>query len=288
MSQNYKKLTIIIITYKSDAIIYRFVRKIPRQIQIIVVENSKNFELKKNLEKKHKNIKVYLRKNEGVSSSLNYGVKKSKTKYILHLSPDLLVNYKDIDTFFLYAKKLKDKFSALGPRFLKTKKKGHIQIDKNVKIGKINSIHGSYMFMNKKIFDKIGGWDKNIFLFFEETDYCYRARKKNLFCYQINSIKTTTIDTTVKIENEKIRQNWQRVLRWHFIWSKFYLSKKKFGFIASLIIFIPIIIRIFFRLALYKLTNNTQKLDKYKYRLNGLINSILNKKSFLRIEDIKN
>ena len=144
------------------------------------------------------------------------------------------------------------------------------------------------MFMNKKIFDKVGGWDKNIFLFFEETDYCYRARKKNLFCYQINSIKTTTVDTTVKIKNEKIRQNWQRLLRWHFIWSKFYLTKKKFGFIVSLFMFTPIAIRIFFRLALYKLTNNTQKLDKYKYRLNGLINSILNKKSFLRIEDIKN
>ena len=39
---------------------------------------------------------------------------------------------------FKFANDLKDKFCALGPRFLKTKKKGHIQIDKNLKIGKID------------------------------------------------------------------------------------------------------------------------------------------------------
>ena len=66
----------------------------------------------------------------------------------------------------------------MGPRFLKTKKKGHIQIDKNLKIGKIDSIHGSYMFINRNRFNEIGKWDKNIFLFFEETEYCYRGKIK--------------------------------------------------------------------------------------------------------------
>ena len=92
----YKDLTIIIITFKSDEIIYKFIDNIPKKIKIIVVENSINFELKKKLEKKYKNVQVYLRKNLGVSSSLNYAVKKTKTNYFLHLSPDLKVNYKDI------------------------------------------------------------------------------------------------------------------------------------------------------------------------------------------------
>ena len=142
------------------------------------------------------------------------------------------------------------------------------------------------MFMNKKKFHDIGGWDRRIFLFFEETDYCSRAKRKKLFCYQINSIKTKTIDTTVKIKDKKVRENWQSLLRWHFIWSKFYITKKKYGFIISFLIFIPIIIRIFFRLSLYKCTNNHQKFKKYKFRLNGLFNSIIGKKSFLRLEDI--
>ena len=179
--KNYlKNLTIVIVTYKSDEIIYKFIKKIPKKIKVIVVENSKNFILKRNLEKKYKNVKVYLRKNEGVSSSLNFGVNKTKTNYLIHLSPDLAVDFKQIETFFKYAKKLKNNFCALGPRFLKTKKKGHVQINKDLQIGKIESIHGSYMFMNKKKFKEIGGWDNKIFLFFEETDYCFRAKKKKI------------------------------------------------------------------------------------------------------------
>ena len=122
--------------------------------------------------------------------------------------------------------------------------------------------------MNKKKFKEIGGWDKKIFLFFEETDYCYRAKKKELFCYQINSIKTQTIDTTVKIKDKKIKENWQSLLRWHFIWSKFYISKKRYGFFITLLLFIPIILRIFFRLSLYKITKNKKKLKKYQFRYN--------------------
>ncbi len=286
MNEYFKDLTIIIVTFKSDEIIYNFISKIPKKIKIIIVENSKNFQLKKKIEKKYKNTKVYLRKNEGVGSSLNFGVKKTKTKYIIHLSPDLALNFNEIKKFFIYAKKLKNNFCALGPRFLKTKKKGHIQIDKKLKIGKIDSIHGSYMFMNKKKFNEIGGWDQNIFLFFEETDYCYRAKKKKLYCYQINSIKTQTIDTTVKIKDEKIKQNWQSLLRWHFIWSKFYVSKKKYGYLFSIVLFLPIIIRILFRLSIYYIFKNDPKFTKYKFRLNGLYHSIVGNKSFLRLKDI--
>ena len=280
-------LTIIIVTYKSDDIIYKFIKKIPNKIKVIIVENSKNIKLKRNVERKFNNIKVFLRKNEGVASSINYGVSKAKTKYIIHLSPDLKVKYTDLKHFFYYAKKLKDNFCALGPRFINVKEKSHIQIDHKLKIGSINSIHGSYMFMNKDNFNKIGGWDKNIFLFFEETEFCYRAKKKKLFCYQINAIKTETIDTTVKIKNKTIKQNWQNLLRWHFIWSKYYFTKKKNGNLISLILFIPTTLRIIFRIFLYSILNNKSKLLKYKFRLNGLYNSVIGNKSFLRLEHIK-
>ena len=33
------------------------------------------------------------------------------------------------------------------------------------------------MFFNKSKFDLLGGFDENFFLYFEETDYCLRAKK---------------------------------------------------------------------------------------------------------------
>ena len=73
-------ITIIIITYKSEKIIYDFIKRIPLTIKTIIIENSQNHELKTVIEKKHKNISVFIKENNGVSSALNFAVEKIKTK----------------------------------------------------------------------------------------------------------------------------------------------------------------------------------------------------------------
>ena len=76
-------ITIIIITYNSDKIIYDFIKKIPSTTKTIIVENSQNHELKKNIEQNYKNISVFIKENNGVSSALNFAVDKINTKYYL-------------------------------------------------------------------------------------------------------------------------------------------------------------------------------------------------------------
>tara|TARA_B110000444_G_scaffold166860_1_gene155920 strand:- start:550 stop:1398 length:849 start_codon:yes stop_codon:yes gene_type:complete len=280
--EEYKKLTIILIAFKSEKKIYSFVKKIPKSIKVIIIENSNNHFMKRHLEKKYKNIKVFIKKNEGVSASLNYAVKKTKTTYFLQISPDILFDYNDLEIFFNFANKINNKFAALGPRFLNVKNKSHKQIKKNLDIASIDSIHGSFMFINKQKFKKIGGFDKNFFLYFEETDYCKRALAKNFESYQINKVKVKTVGRTVSIKNKKEKKELDNILIWHFIWSKYYFTKKNYGMIISLIIFLPIIIRIVFRIILYKLINKKNFVHKYKFRLNGLITSIMGKSSSLR------
>ena len=278
----YNQLTMILVAYKSELIINSFVKKIPKKIKVIIIENSQNNLLKKRLEKKYKNIKVHLKKNEGVSASINYAVKKVKTKYFLQISPDIIFNYKKISVFIKYAKKLNNRFSALGPRFSNVDKKSHKQINKNLTIGEIDSIHGSFMFINKKIFNEVGGFDKNFFLYFEETDYCYRAKKKKLKSYQINSVTVKSKGRSVLLKNKIEKKKLNNILIWHFIWSKYYFYNKKFGKIISLTFFVPIIIRIKFKIFLNIIINNEEQVEKYKIRLDGLIKSIKGKKSSLR------
>ena len=183
------EITIVIITYKSGKIIYDFVKKIPSTIKTIIIDNSQNYELKKDIEEKYKNISVYLKENNGVSSALNYAVEKIKTKYFLQISPDLEFNFEDLNIFLDFAKKKKNNFAALGPRFLDVKQKSHKQINENLEFGKIDSIHGSCMFIDKDIFLKIGKFDENFFLYFEETEYCYRAKKKVIFHIKLMTLK---------------------------------------------------------------------------------------------------
>ena len=53
-----KKLTFIIVSYRSQNVIHRCIKSIDSQIKIIVVENSNNFFIKKDLERKYPNVKV--------------------------------------------------------------------------------------------------------------------------------------------------------------------------------------------------------------------------------------
>ena len=277
-----KKITIILIAYKSEELINAFVKKIPNTIKVIIIENSNNLLLKRKIEKKYKNIRVYIKKNEGVSASINYAAKKIKTDFFLQISPDIKFDYKDINKFIEVAKKLDNKFSALGPRFLNVNNKSHKQIDKNLKIGSINSIHGSFMFINKKRFKEIGGFDNNFFLYFEETDYCKRALDIGLRAYQINDIKVKIQGRTVQINNKKESNKLSNLLLWHFIWSKYHFTKKNYGSIITIIIFIPTLLRSILKMSYYKLIKNKKLLDKYYHRTNGLITSITNKSSHLR------
>ena len=275
------EITIIIITYKSEKIINDFIKKIPSTIKIVIIENSQNYKLKKDIEKKYNNISVFIKENDGVSSALNYAVDKIKTKYFLQISPDLEFNFEDLNIFLDFAKKKANKFAAIGPRFLEVKKKSHKQINVNLEYGEIDSIHGSCMFIDKVTFLQIGKFDENFFLYFEETEYCYRAKKQGYLSYQINNSKVKTKGRTVDIESEN-NENFSNILIWHFIWSKYYFNRKKYGKLLSSIIFTPLLIRILLRITLYKITKNNTLLDKYLVRFDGLLKSMKGKKSSLR------
>ncbi len=188
-----------------------------------------------------------------------------------------------INVFYESAKELKNNFGALGPRFENVSEKSHKQSNINEKFGQIKSISGSAMFFCTEVFDKNGGFDENFFLYFEETDYCYRSNKNNFKIYQVNSQKVyheigTSVETTSKEDIDKLKN----LYAWHFIWSKFYFVKKHKGYLYSLIIFAPIVIRTIIKLIYYKILKDITKEKHYKIRLNGLLSAIKGFKSIKR------
>ena len=274
--------TIILISYKSEKLILNFIKKLPKSISIIIIDNSNSFLLEDDIKKEYSNLEIFVKKNNGVSSALNYAVKNIKTKYFLQISPDIDFDYKDIFIYLGFAKKHNNKFAAIGPRFLDVKKKGHKQIAESIEYDSIDSIHGSCMFINKECYNEIGGFDENYFLYFEETDYCYRGKKLGYKSYQINQLKVTSLGTSVKHENRDDERKVSKVLIWHFIWSKFYYYRKRYGKKFAIILFIPIIFRTIIKIYLNKTINNQENLEKYKTRMDGIMKSIKGKKSYLR------
>ena len=280
------KITIVLVCYKSAFKLKKFVRKIPNETKIFIIDNSKDYSLKKIFRSK-KNIKIYFKKNDGYGSSINFAAKKIKTPYFLVVQPDVTgIKKSSLIKFYKYAKEIKDKFSVIGPHFLNASKSGHFQTSLKYKIKEIHNVHGSTMFFNKKIFNKNKGFDKNIFLYWEETDYSKRASKNGYQAYQLNIVKVKhEKGKAVKTSNPNDVKKLENLYTWHFIWSKYYYFDKHYGKFLSLIYFTPILIRILFRMFIYKLIKSN-KFTKYYCRWDGLKSSILNKKSSMRLYKI--
>ena len=61
MNNFHKNITFIIVTYKSENIIEKCLKRIPKNCRIIIVENSNNFFLKKKIKKKFPKIKFLIK-----------------------------------------------------------------------------------------------------------------------------------------------------------------------------------------------------------------------------------
>ena len=112
------ELTIVIVSFKSGDILNRCLDSINSNFPVIVVENSQDKELKKNIEKKYKNVDCYIPKeNLGYGAANNLGIKNVKTKYLLILNPDTVLYEDALEQLLTHAKKIKD-FAILGPKVI--------------------------------------------------------------------------------------------------------------------------------------------------------------------------
>ena len=161
--------TAIIVSFKSEWIIESSIKKINNTAKIIIIENSGNENLKK-LEKKYKNLKVIINNNTGFATAANLGAKLSKTKYIIFISPDIILEKKGIKKIEDKAKKINNNFGILLPIDIKNKLR---------KIKKVLKPCGSgIMFFERKKFFKHNGFDENFFLYYEDTDLQKRFIKE--------------------------------------------------------------------------------------------------------------
>ena len=279
-----KDVTLIILTHKSKKLVIDYLKNVYSKLKILIIDNSNDTDLEYLINKDYPLAKICLIENNGYGNAINYGSKLVDTEYFLISNPDVEgINLDSIIAFVDAAKKLENKFSVLGPRYLNANTKSLKQSLDNNSIAEMKFLSGACMFFSKKNFDFLNGFDENFFLYFEENDFCLRSHKINEN-YQINNIKVKhDVGKSVEIKNEKEQIEQNNLRTWHFIWSKFYYYKKHYGYTFSLIYFIPIIVRINFRIFLYTIKKDQVKVEKYKVRRSGLFSSILNKKSFKRI-----
>ena len=270
-----KELTIVIVTFKSDEKILNCLKSIPANTPVIVVENSNNNNFKQKIENINKNIDCVLTgANRGYSVANNIGLKLVKTKYALVLNPDTVLE-KDAIENFLHTVKTTDDFWLMGPANDQAEKLDF----KEKTLIEVKNLKGFALFLNLKKF-KNNYFDENFFLFFEEIDLCKRVINNSGKIYLNKKIiikheGASSVSKENLIELEKNRN-------WHWMWSTFYFQKKYRGYFIAVFIIFPKLLSAFFKSLFYLFIFNKKKRDIYFCRLNGILNSMLGKKSWYR------
>ena len=286
MDLNLNNITFIIVTYKSHKVIFNCLNSLPRNSNKIIIENSKDMNLKKDLESKYDNIEVILNENIGMGASNNIGIIKSKTKYAYIINPD--VTFKS-DTFekLIKSTEVINDFAILSPvnsnsNYPNFKNKITSKFDKE-DIFEVDTVDGFSMLLNKEKFHNEDLFDENIFLYLENDDLCLRTKKKNEKIYIINNSIIDHIGASSSDFNQNKEIEYLR--NWHWMWSKFYFNKKHKGYLNAFFKIFFNLISAKIKFVFYFLTFNSHKKRIYQMRILGLLNSMLLKKSFYRLED---
>lgn len=204
------EFSIIIISYNTKKITENCLKSIETSLkqsslsyEIIVVDNAStdgSVEMLKSIQK----LKIILNsKNLGFAKANNQAVKQAKGKYILLLNSDTVVLDDAINKLLSYYKQNEKSVYFLGGKLLNQDqspqascgpfyslpvifaalflKGDHWGISRYSpeSVKEVDWVSGACILTKKEYFDSIGGFDENIFMYMDEIDLLYRAKKKN-------------------------------------------------------------------------------------------------------------
>lgn len=217
------KCSIIFVNYNTEQLILDAISSILKfttiTYEIIVVDNNSqkgNIELLEN----NKDINlIKLSQNLGFGRANNKGIEVAKGDYILFINPDTILMNNAIDILCHYLDKTSNvgacggnlydinynptiSFHRLFPSITNELNNILLYIPERIKFGKnrifnytnkplnVAYITGADLLVRRSILNEIGPFDKRFFMYYEETELCYRIHKNG---YNIVSIPNAKI-----------------------------------------------------------------------------------------------
>ena len=261
-------ISVLLVIYKSDKkILNNFLKKINSKFNLIIIDNSGNYDFSNiSLPKKTKIIRSA---NKGYGAALNFGLKSCKTKYAIISNIDVTFKKNFVLNFLTIAKKIKN-FAILIPN--------HNKKNYRDKIIENYNGEGATMLVDVKKIKELK-FDEKFFLYYEETDLFFKCKKKNYKVFIINNLKIKhKRSSSISKEN----YNLKLLMKWHYMWSMFYFFKKNYSYFYALKKTYIFLIKDFIKMIFYAILLDIDNSKIRLYRLHGLIVSILGFRSYKR------
>ncbi|WP_420572416.1 glycosyltransferase family 2 protein [Kordia sp.] len=215
------QLSVIILNYNVRYFLEACIRSVQSAItaldaEIIVVDNNSPDDSCDMMRNTFPEIQFIANKeNVGFAKANNQGVKVAKGEYICILNPDTIVA-NDTFTQLLQFTADTENVGSIGcklidgsgmflpeskrniptpmvsvKKILGNKNSGYYSNLKEDEIGKIDILVGAFMLMKKEIYQKVGGFDEDYFMYGEDIDLSYKIKKAGFQNYYYG--KTTVI-----------------------------------------------------------------------------------------------
>ncbi len=207
------RLSVVIVTYQCRTIIGECLRTLALALakngsaEVIVVDSASSDGVVSFLEAQNPQVQtIPLKENRGFAFGVNAGVAKATGEYVLLLNPDALIGAGALSKLLQHLIE-HPSAAAVGPRI--TDRSGRKQASDDLfptvrgelvrcwerlarPLGVLRWrdtkraaqegpqwISGACMLLRRDAFARLGGFDEGFFLYFEETDWCLRAARKN-------------------------------------------------------------------------------------------------------------
>lgn len=195
-------LSVIIVTYNSTKVISRCIDAVVKSIrslsfEVILIDNGSLDDTKALAKKNFSKLKIIsLKENLGFGKAVNLGEKEAQGSFLLVLNPDVFIK-SDIEPVLGFIRS-DDRIGAVGIKLISKEatqpytcgfRYSVVNLALNhLGLGKrpwrrdepidVDWVSGAAMFLKKKAFEKVGGFDERFFMFFEDQDLCLRLKEE--------------------------------------------------------------------------------------------------------------
>jgi len=233
MSLLRENISFVVVCYKSSLALKSLLLSIPKESEVILVDNSKDQETKE-IANSYDCVLIQNKENIGYGSACNLGAEKASGSHLLFINPDSELKPGTLDELI----KATDRYpnaSAFNPKIIDRTgkqdfKRRSVLLPKSEWMSKkfptfdkdVSVLSGAAIFIKKEKFLQIKGFDEKIFLYHEDDDISIRLKNKIGNLMYIHNAVITHIGGSSSSKDESIA----KIKGYHMGRSRVYAQKK--------------------------------------------------------------
>ena len=268
------QLSVIILNYNVRYFLEQCVLSVQKALEgidgeIIVIDNNSSDDSCPMMKQRFPNVKLIANpENFGFPKGNNIGVEQAKGEYICILNPDTVVSEDTFTKVLSFAKEQND-LGIVGCKlidgtgnFLPESKRGiptpwvsftkifglyklfpksklfnqyYAQHLHKNKTGKVEILVGAFMVMQRELYNEIGGFDENCFMYSDDIDLSYRVLKEGKYNYYFHETSVIHYKGESTVKDETYMKRFQEAMNFfykkHFKVSVFFSLFMKIGIV---------------------------------------------------------